>query len=300
MSALDSFNFRATAARGRSRHTVRRIPSAARLLLVLLSVVLAVMAGPARAESVATVIPPDGLNLRAGPGAEHPVLELAPGGARVAITGPATDNGWYPAVYRGRRGWLSGAYLAFDDAATAATRRATVAPADGLNLRSAPLESASVQTVLAAGAVVTVTGRVTGDGWALVTAAERTGWVSAAYLTFDDQTPVAPPPAPAAAAFSAPSGGMATVRYYSRAFEGSRLACGGVFHADDLTVAATNSWPCGTILRLCKGASCVTVTVRDRGGMAANEIDLSPAGFSRLTSLEAGQISATVEVLGKE
>jgi hypothetical protein len=32
--------------------------------------------------------------------------------------------------------------------------------------------------------------------------------------------------------------------------------------------------------------------------MAANEIDLSPAGFAKLSSLSAGQITATAEVVG--
>jgi expansin (peptidoglycan-binding protein) len=64
-------------------------------------------------------------------------------------------------------------------------------------------------------------------------------------------------------------------------------------------VAATNSWPCGTALRVCTATACVTVTVRDKGGMAANEIDLSPAGFAKLASLSAGQITATAEVVGQ-
>jgi uncharacterized protein YgiM (DUF1202 family) len=275
-----------------------------RLTIPILVVLLACVVGPARADSIAVVVPTDGLRLRANPGTNERALDLIPGGTRIAINGPANADGWYPAVYHGQRGWVMGSFLAFDDLTAAAARKATVTSSDGLNLRTAPLPTADVITVLAAGATVTATGQATGDGWALVMANEQQGWASAEYLAFEGSS------APANVAMSAPAAattapvGMnsaaatkVTVRYYAASFEGSHMNCGGVYHADDASVAATNSWPCGTTLRVCNGAACVAVTVRDRGGMGANEIDVSPAAFSKLGSLSAGSIIGTAEVV---
>lgn len=254
-------------------------------------------------------MPPDGLRLRAGPSTDERVVDLIPGGTRIALTGQATADGWYPAVYKAQRGWVLGSHLAFDDLTAAAARRAVVAAADGLNLRAAPLPTADILTVLPGGTALTVTGRATGDGWALVLAGDLTGWVTASYLAIEGQ-PAAPAPAPAGglaaspalepAAPPAPAAGATrvTVSYYNPSYEGSPLACGGVYHADDLTVAATNSWPCGTALRVCRGAACVAVTVRDKGAMGPNFIDVSAAAFQRLgASLNDGVITATAEVV---
>lgn len=264
--------------------------------------VVGLTTAPATADAVATVLPADGLRLRAGPGTDHPILDLIPGGTRIAITGQATADGWFPAVYRAQRGWVLGAYLAFDDLTVATARRAAVVPADGLNLRTAPLETADAVAVLPAGALVTVPGGATSDGWALVFVAEQAGWVNAAYLAFEGQ-PAGSAPAPSAsvATAAAPSGGTRMkVSYYHPSFEGGRMACGGIYRSDDVAIAATNTWPCGTVLRVCTGGACVVATVRDRGAMAPDEMDLSMAGFARLAPLSAGQITATVEVLGRE
>jgi uncharacterized protein YraI len=283
------------------------LPRAARLAAAFTALFLAFAFVTAGADSVATVVPSDGLRLRAGPGTDHKVLDIVPGGTRLGIVGSATADGWYPTVYRGQRGWVNASYLAWDDAAASSARRAVVMPADGLNLRAAPSESADIITTMASGAGVVLAGQPTTDGWALVSVGERQGWVKASYLASEgtpvlntSSSPVLAAPAVAfSAASAAPAGSTpVTVRYYSTAFEGSRLACGGTFRADDVTVAATNSWPCGTTLRVCTATACVTVTVRDKGGMAANEIDLSPAGFAKLSALSAGQITATAEVVG--
>lgn len=280
---------------------------AARLAAALTALFLALAAMNAGADSVATVAPSDGLRLRAGPGTDQKVLDTVPGGTRIGIVGTATADGWYPAVYRGQRGWVNAAYLSWDDAAASASRRAVVVPADGLNLRAAPTESAEIITTMVSGAGVVLAGQPTTDGWALVSVGERQGWVKASYLASEgtpllstSSSPALAAPAVAySSATAAPAGSTrVTVRYYSTEFEGSRLACGGVFRSDDVTVAASNSWPCGTVLRVCTATACVTVTVRDKGGMAPNELDLSPAGFAKLGSLGAGELTATAEVVG--
>jgi len=272
---------------------------AVRLALFLLPLASAHLAVPARADTSATVVPADGLNLRAGPSTAHRVLELIPAGTRIAIVGVPTADGWYPAVYRGQRGWVLGAYVVFDEWTAATVRRATVLPADGLNLRSAPLEGAPVVAVLPAGTVVTAA-RATADDWALVLVGERSGWVKAVFLAFEAPLPAAGPPAgtDAAPAGATGAGIPMKVTYYDPALEGNRLACGGIYRGDDPTIAAATRWPCGTVLRVCRAAACVTVTVRDTGAMGLDELDLSAAAFQRLAPLGLGLIHATVEVVG--
>lgn len=69
----------------------------------------------------ATVTPPDGLNLRQGPGTNFPVLMAVPGGARVQVVGQPTAEGWYSVVYQNKLGWVDGKYLSFGAPAPASS-----------------------------------------------------------------------------------------------------------------------------------------------------------------------------------
>lgn len=64
----------------------------------------------------ATVIPPDGLNLRAGPATTYPAIITVPGGIRVQVVGTATADGWYSVVFSDKLGWVDGKYLNFTPA----------------------------------------------------------------------------------------------------------------------------------------------------------------------------------------
>src|SRR5205823_8187006 len=139
-------------------------------------------------------------------------------------------GGWYAASAAGRQGYVDGAFLDFA-AAPVLHGDALVAPADGLHLRAGPAIGAGVIAVLPAGRLVHLLGDPTADGWYQVQAQEGTGWVDGAFLQ-------------AAGANAQP----VTIRWYGHDFDGGVLACGGVFHADDATVAATTGWPCGTHL----------------------------------------------------
>src|SRR5262249_8611020 len=110
---------------------------AARLALLVLPLLAAASASAAGADAVGTVIPPDGLFLRSGPGTQHTALELLPGGTRVGLTGPVAD-GWYPAVYKGKRGFLRAEFVEAPADAGTTPRKATVRSADGLALREEP------------------------------------------------------------------------------------------------------------------------------------------------------------------
>ena len=286
--------------------STKRSLRAARLALLVIPLLVIAAASPVDADAVATVIPPDGLYLRAGPGTQHMSLMLLPGGTRIALTGPATD-GWYPALSQGRRGWVRGEFLDIAADAGATTRMAMVRSPDGLILRGEPDTQGAKLTTMPNGAALTISARVTSDGWVLAAYAGVSGWAKAEFLQTD-----APPAAPGAmAAPPATAGGLvtpspsaviggataATITYYDPKFEGSGMACGGRYRGEDATIAAATSWPCGTKLRVCRYGNCVTVTVQDTGHMGPNWVDLSTSAFRQLAPLPDQLVQGTVEVV---
>ncbi len=278
-----------------SAATPKRFPRAARLALLIIPLVVFAAASSVRAEAVATVLPPDGLNLRAAPGTQYPTMDLVPGGTRLALTGDKNDDGWYPAVYKTKRGWVKAEFVDVSGDAVSITRRATVRAAEGVNLRSEPHTAADRLGGMTAGTTLTVSVHTTSDGWVLVAHGGQTGWVAAEELQFDT-APAAPSPSPApAAAGSGPV--RATFTYYHPSLEGEPMACGGRYRAEDPTIAAATSWPCGTRLRVCRNANCVTVTVQDTGHLGPNWVDLSAAAFRQLAPLPESLITGTVEVV---
>jgi murein DD-endopeptidase MepM/ murein hydrolase activator NlpD len=76
--------------------------------------------------STATVVPPDGLNLRGGPGTDNPIVTVIPGGASVNVTA-ASAGGWTPVSYNGSSGWVESAYLSGGIFATTASGATVVA-----------------------------------------------------------------------------------------------------------------------------------------------------------------------------
>ncbi|GEM_PF-1091775 len=71
----------------------------------------------------ATVLPPDGLNLRSGPDTSYGVVTVIPGGASVTITG-AANNQWYPVSVNGQSGWVDGAFISNSGSSTIVTANA--------------------------------------------------------------------------------------------------------------------------------------------------------------------------------
>jgi len=75
---------------------------------------------------------------------------------------------------------------------------------------------------------------------------------------------------------------------YDDSLAGLPLGCGGVYDPDNPDIVAVgparyDAWPCGTSLRICGPAGCITATRRDScPGCGANVIDLSRAAFLRV------------------
>lgn len=287
----------------------KRTLRAARLALLVIPFLVAAAAMTARADAVATVIPPDGLHLRAGPGPQHASLGVIAGGTRIALTGPENESGWYPAVFLGKRGWVIADFVEAPSEATVVTRQATVKPNDGLILREEPHAGAARLTTMPAGAAVTVRVPMTSDGWVLTAYAGQTGWANGEFLGYDaaatppatpapTMTPVRTGTQPSPTSSPLPSGMVrALITYYHPSLEGGPMACGGRYRGEDATIAAAVSWPCGTKLRVCRNSNCVVVTVQDTGHLAANQVDLSAAAFRQLAPLPDAQVTGTVEVV---
>jgi uncharacterized protein YraI len=270
------------------------------LALLIIPLVVLAAASSVRADAVATVLPPDGLNLRAAPGTQYPTMDLVPGGTRLALTGDKNDDGWFPAVYKTKRGWVKAEFVDASGDAASITRRATVTAAAGVNLRSEPHISAERLGGMTAGTVLTVSVHTTSDGWVMVAHEGQTGWVSAEELRFDNGPAGTPSATPARSPAPAVAGGgpvRATFTYYHHSLEGGAMACGGRYRAEDPTIAAATSWPCGTRLRVCRNANCITVTVQDTGHLGPNWVDLSAAAFRQLAPISEALITGTVEVL---
>lgn len=285
----------------------RGVLVAAGLSALLLALLVASSAG---AFGVATVVPPDGLNLRAGPGTDTPIIMLIPGAARVALTGGKTESGWYPATYQERRGFVRAEFLDLPADAAQTSRRATVRAADGVVLRDLPAPGGELVTVAAPTTLLTVGARPTSDGWLLAAHAGFTGWLRVEAVTVEEGSPpsapavaptgprlTAPTPVSSPAATAGAGAVRATITYYHPSLEGGRMACGGIYRSEDTSIAAATSWPCGTQLRVCRNAACVTVTVQDTGLMGPHWVDLSASAFRQLGSLPEGMIFGTVEVL---
>ncbi len=130
----------------------------------------------------------DALNLRAGPGASHPVMVVMPRSTRVTFTGETT-NGYRAVVFGAYRGWASGEYLTGGATSSTPTPApgGTAVTTDVLNLRAGAGVSHAVVSTMPARSRVVLTGQISG-GFHAVSFNGRTGWASAAYLAIEGTT----------------------------------------------------------------------------------------------------------------
>lgn len=116
------------------------------------------------------------LNLRSGAGSGYGVILVMPDGARVELTGSAS-NGFSQVIYQGTTGWASSQWLT-----SGGSSGSTATVIDGeLNLRGSASTGASVLAVMPDGATVTLLGQ-TSNGFAKVRYQGTEGWAYAGYL----------------------------------------------------------------------------------------------------------------------
>ena len=123
----------------------------------------------------------DVLNLRAGPGTSHDVIDVFQAGARVLVTGGAS-NGFYPVDVSGDSGWMSGEFLAPDGGSAGDAMALT---SDEVNFRSGPSTADDVIDVLSFGSLVVLTGK-SKAGFLSASVGGTSGWVSAQFLDAGD------------------------------------------------------------------------------------------------------------------
>ncbi|MGI8549414.1 MAG: peptidoglycan DD-metalloendopeptidase family protein [Dehalococcoidia bacterium] len=186
-----------------------------RLLPLLFVIGALALQRPAAAagESVLTVISADGLNLRAAPSIEAPIVAVIPFDSILARVGDPTPDSWYPVLFGAIGGWANGAYLAAGlvspTAATSAVPLASffqpnpkaldsLAPVpavssdpstllmvfspEGLALRASADSSSRLLTMMADNSLVHAGGPAGSNGWYPVLFDGRSGWADGAYL----------------------------------------------------------------------------------------------------------------------
>jgi len=87
--------------------------------------------------------------------------------------------------------------------------------------------------------------------------------------------------------------------FYSRRMEGHKTACGGGYHASELTTAH-RTLPCGTKVRITntKNGKSVEATVNDRGPTSHKRlVDVSRAVAEQLDFVKQGTTTVEVEVV---
>jgi rare lipoprotein A len=82
--------------------------------------------------------------------------------------------------------------------------------------------------------------------------------------------------------------------YGGKAFEGTKTSCGVIYHDNELT-AASNTYPCNTMLHVTANGHTITVKVTNTGGFGPGVIlDLSKGSAERLNMITQGIAQCTV------
>ena len=158
-----------------------------------------------------------------------------------------------------------------------------------LNLRPAPTTIGTTPiTCLAGGTVLQPLGPtatdVSGRDWMRVRVLGLEGWVATEFVALLPITPGLVQ-------------GVAT--FYHPSLAGNPMFCGGVYNPNDLTIASSTAYPCGTQLRLWRDGRSIVVTVQDTGLLPLNHIDLSEAAYNQLDLPAEGIIPIQIEVLSR-
>ncbi|MGD9740905.1 MAG: SH3 domain-containing protein [Bauldia sp.] len=163
--------------------------------LALLLIGAAGATSPAFAQnSTATVTA--SLNARSGPSTAYGVLFVMPAGASVGVLDCTAARTWCQVSYTGRVGWASARYLSFGGAVSGDPDPVVVTPGGGvsarvtasLNMRRGPSTAYGTIIAIPAGATVRVNQCIEGYAWCEATYAGYTGWVSARYLQYGQQS----------------------------------------------------------------------------------------------------------------
>ncbi len=100
------------------------------LTLAAAAMMFAVPSIAAAQNAVATA----NVNMRVGPGTQHPVIGSLPAGAPVTVRGCVRGYAWCDTQYGGMRGWVSGSFLAGHSGQYRGRSFVEIAPALGIGI----------------------------------------------------------------------------------------------------------------------------------------------------------------------
>jgi peptidoglycan hydrolase-like amidase/uncharacterized protein YraI len=156
------------------------------------------------------------LNMRSGPATSSSVLKKLVRNAKITVI--SENSGWYYISYQGVNGYVSSAYVKLTgtidggdgdgntDTSTpppTTTVQTGTVTASSLNLRSGPSTSTGIVGVLKKGATVTI--QSSSNGWYLVSASGKVGYVSAQYIKVTGATTITPTPTAPSTSTSTPT-----------------------------------------------------------------------------------------------
>jgi len=198
------------------------------------------------------------LNVRSGPGTGNDVLTTLNHGAKVTINGQVADW-WRVDIGSGKNGFVSSAFIILDPGqqpppatnppantpdppppanppAAQAKAGKVNTPGSTLNVRSGPGTNNAVIGSLSHNAAVTITGE--SSGWYKITYSGKDGYVSAAFVILDGQTPQTPPAPQTKTVYVNTPGSALNVRNGA----GTNFAVLGTLkHAEKVTVTDHNN-----------------------------------------------------------
>ena len=183
------------------------------------------------------------LNVRSGPATGYSILSNLKDGTKVVITGQVSDW-WRIDLGGGKSGFASSAFITLDSGSTppvnppaSETAAGKVnTPGSTLNMRSGAGTTYSIIASLSHGTKVTVSIPAAG-GWYKLTHGGKTGYVSAAYITLDSQSPGTAPSQSKTVYVNTPG---STLNVRSGAGIGNAII-GSLKHGEQITVTDYNS-----------------------------------------------------------
>ena len=161
-----------------------RFPIARTLATSILALVaLLGFLAPLSASAATTVTATEAVNVRSGPSTKNTIIGGLYRGQTVTATSEA--KGWTAISYKGKRGYVSSAYLTkgktLPTSAQVGAGQVKITTT-AVNLRKGPGITEKLVVVLGKGTRVTTTGS-TAKGYTQVLAGSRTGWIGSQYLT---------------------------------------------------------------------------------------------------------------------
>ena len=132
------------------------------------------------------------MNVRAGPGTNHPVVAAATLGQEVPVSGRNEEGDWWQVEINGQTGWIYAPFVVASNAENVPVVTSGEAPSSGqalltlngdMNVRQGPGTNYPVVGAATLGQEFLITGRNEAGAWWRIDYEDQAGWIFAAYVT---------------------------------------------------------------------------------------------------------------------